>query len=403
MGNYPGQFLNLAPYLSKQGHKVVFLTESDNPQNIRLPGVNLCQFSESFRHGLANTATHQQAAFLRAQYVSSAIDQLSAQGFDVELIVVHGGNGYGLIPRSEENRHVKILLYVEWFFTPSTSQYLFRDYDLTSWSRCEVMNMPLLREMSLADAIVCPSNWQKQQFPIEFRSKITVIFDGIDQQRFTEATSGSRVQSLTLMGTSGDRVAIKSNDLILTYATRGMEPLRGFPEFMRAAAYAMQHIPCLKVIVAGEDRQAYSYPPSDQMSSWKNFMLDELQEELDLSRLFFPGLLPYQQLARLFHRSNLHCYFTRPYVVSWSFYQAVASKSALLINNFPGLEDVIQNPSSIYCIDINDQSMINTSIYRYLSSPDAAFKDLPLHLTPGLDLSSCLSQYARLLDALSNQ
>ena len=107
---------------------------------------------------------------------SSAINQLSENGFVVDLMVVHGGNGYGLLPRNDENQHVKVLLYVEWFFTPRTSKYLFRDYDLASWSRCEVMNMPLLREISLADAIVCPSNWQRQQFPVEYHSKITVIF-----------------------------------------------------------------------------------------------------------------------------------------------------------------------------------------------------------------------------------
>ena len=70
-------------------------------------------------------------------------------------------------------------------------------------------------------------------------------------------------------------------------------------------------------------------------------MINELQGQLDFSRLYFPGLLPYVQLAQLLRRTNLHCYFTRPYVVSWSFYQAVATKSALITNQFPGLEDVV--------------------------------------------------------------
>ena len=115
--------------------------------------------------------------------MSLAIRQLSQQGFDVDLVIAHGGKGYGLLPRSDI-ANVKLLLYVEWFFTSDTSQYLFRDYDSAAWSRCEVKNMPLLREMSLADAIVCPSNWQKQQFPPEYLSKITVIFDGIDHPCF---------------------------------------------------------------------------------------------------------------------------------------------------------------------------------------------------------------------------
>ena len=51
-GNFPGQFLHLAPYLVTQGHKVVFLTESDNSQALRLHGG--CNFfTESFRINLA--------------------------------------------------------------------------------------------------------------------------------------------------------------------------------------------------------------------------------------------------------------------------------------------------------------------------------------------------------------
>ena len=74
-----------------------------------------------------------------------------------------------------------------------------------------------------------------------------------------------------------------------------------------------------------------------------------------------------------------------------------------MINHFPGLEDVIEQPSSIDCVDIDDQAMINLFVCRYLSSPDAAFTDLPLSLMPGLDLSNCLSQYACLLDSLMNR
>ena len=44
-GNFPGQFLKLAPFLVRQlGGVAVFLSESDNPQNIKLDGVELVTF-----------------------------------------------------------------------------------------------------------------------------------------------------------------------------------------------------------------------------------------------------------------------------------------------------------------------------------------------------------------------
>ena len=100
-----------------------------------------------------------------------------------------------------------------------------------------------------------------------------------------------------------------------------MEPLRGFPEFMRAAAVAQQNYPNLQVVVFGKDRAAYSYPSPHGTGSWKSYMLEELKDQLDLNRLHFIGLLSYRELVQLFRRSNLHCYFTRPYVVSWSIFK----------------------------------------------------------------------------------
>ena len=43
--NFPGQFLDLAPYLARNvADRTVFLTESDNPQGIDLAGVKLVRF-----------------------------------------------------------------------------------------------------------------------------------------------------------------------------------------------------------------------------------------------------------------------------------------------------------------------------------------------------------------------
>ena len=45
-GNFPGQFKDVAPAMARRsGGRTVFLTQSDNPQNIRLPGVQLVRFA----------------------------------------------------------------------------------------------------------------------------------------------------------------------------------------------------------------------------------------------------------------------------------------------------------------------------------------------------------------------
>ena len=145
-----------------------------------------------------------------------------------------------------------------------------------------------------------------------------------------------------------------------------MEPLRGFPEFMRAAAVAQQHFPELQVVVFGNDRSAYSYESPHPSGSWKDYMLEELKDELDLDRLHFTGLLNYGELVQLFHRSDLHCYFTRPYVVSWGVFQAAACGARLLVNDFPGLDEVFADGPEFPPVDLDDQDDIKASVVKLL-------------------------------------
>ena len=94
-GNFPGQFLDLAPLLAqKAGGRTVFLTESENPQGIQLPGVELVRFG-CHRDGATMTATSicvvPSKRVLRGQAVLRALQQLQEQGFVPDVVIAHGG------------------------------------------------------------------------------------------------------------------------------------------------------------------------------------------------------------------------------------------------------------------------------------------------------------------------
>ena len=74
---------------------------------------------------------------------------------------------------------------------------------------------------------ICPTNWQKAQFPKEFHNKIQVIHDGIDTSYFAPDDN----VEFKIPNTD---IKLNKNDNVITYATRGMEEYRGFPEFMKA-------------------------------------------------------------------------------------------------------------------------------------------------------------------------
>jgi len=52
-------------------------------------------------------------------------------------------------------------------------------------------------------------------------------------------------------------------------------------------------------------------------------------------RVHFTGLLTYPDYRQLLWRSTLHCYFTRPYVTSWSLFEAVCLRSQACVERRP--------------------------------------------------------------------
>lgn len=395
--NFPGQFLNLAPFLaSSTGGRTVFLTQSDNPQNIRLQGVDVVRMQT---HREVSSSTHDylrqpEESVLRGQAVVKALDRLLQQGFQPDIVISHAGMGFGMYVKALLP-NVRLISYVEWFFKRETAQYLFADYQINHDLSVQTALWPLIHEMLQADDLVCPTSWQASQFPDPFRQRIQVIFDGVDLDLFQPKSSR---EVLTLSScSSGQQLTLSPFDRVMTYATRGMETLRGFPEFMRAAAVAQQNFPDLQVVIAGKDRLAYSYPSSHPSGSWKQQMLLELADQLDLKRLHFLGLLQYGELAQLMQRSDLYCYFTRPYVVSWSVFEAAACGARLLVNQFGGLDEVLAAPPLLPPVDLEDQEAINRAVLKGLAMPSSQIPQASL-LPSGMDLAAAQSSWLKLLN-----
>ena len=396
-GNFPGQFKDVAPILAANtSGKTYFLSLSDNPQSIVLPRVQFRQF-KLHRDVRPETHAYVQAAelaVLKGQAVLRALDQLQKQeDFIPDVVICHGGMGFGLFVKSLLPS-VRLISYMEWYFTPSNSKELILNPAIDDFCRLECRNIPILQEMAQADQLVCPTLWQRDQFPGFIKERIQVIFDGVDLDYFSP---GRPADPFVLRAESDAPLKFRSDQLLLTYGTRGMEPLRGFPEFMRAASVAQQTFPQLHVIIFGKDRAAYSYPSPHPSGSWKQYMLDELEGQLDLARLHFTGLLNYGELVQLFRRSDLHCYFTRPYVVSWGVFQAAACGARLLVNDFQGIDEVFDGKPLFTPVDLDNQEQVNASVINCLTARNESDS---AGLPSSLSLSSCIAQWIQLVRLL---
>ena len=173
-GNFPGQFKDIAPSLAaKCGGRTIFLTLSENPQGIVLPNVELRQF-KLHRDTTPDTHAYLQpaeAAVIRGQSVLRTLNQLfQKEDFVPDVVICHGGMGFGLYVKALMPE-VRLISYMEWYFKAENSKSLFENMTINDQMKLETRNTPLLQEMIQADDIVCPTQWQKSQFPLSFKIK----------------------------------------------------------------------------------------------------------------------------------------------------------------------------------------------------------------------------------------
>lgn len=331
--SFPGQFLHLAHYLGVNGHQVAFLTMRD--EEGELPGVRRFVYkpvrtpspkTHHYLRGLERAVLEGQAAYQTA-------DQLKRQGFVPDAIIGHSGWGStlymkDLFPTSS------LLCYFEWYYRAHGSDAEFGPQEhLSPDDECRIRtkNGPILLDLYSCDAGISPTYWQHSQFPSEYVRKIKVIHDGIN----TESCRPQPGKKLVLPQIGLDLSEAKE---IVTYVGRGMEPYRGFPQFMEAVAEVQRRRPHCHVVLVGGEGVFYGTPPA-QGQTWKDKMLAELP--LDHSRLHFTGYLNRPDFLTVLQASTVHVYLTRPFVLSWSALEAMSCGCALVASATPPVQEVI--------------------------------------------------------------
>jgi glycosyltransferase involved in cell wall biosynthesis len=92
--------------------------------------------------------------------------------------------------------------------------------------------------------------------------------------------------------------------------------MRALPDLMRARKD-------LKVVIIGGDGISYGSVPH-QGGTWREVMLAEVGKDIDMTRVVFPGRVPYATYLAALRRSDAHVYLTYPFVASWSMREALA-------------------------------------------------------------------------------
>lgn len=113
--------------------------------------------------------------------------------------------------------------------------------------RLRLKNLNNLLHFEIADAGISPTHWQASTFPEPFRSRISVIHDGID----TAALAPNPGVSLQLKSQQGQPIELTRANPVVTFVNRNLEPYRGYHTFMRALPTMLRENPEARFMVVG--------------------------------------------------------------------------------------------------------------------------------------------------------
>ena len=359
--NFPAQFRHLATVLAQDPkNQIVFGTMSKQGN---IPNVSKAIY-EPNREPSPQThpyVRNLESAVLQGQAVYRIAQQLKAQNFAPDIVYAHSGWGPGLFIKDVFPK-TKYYAYFEWFYHAHGSDADFNPddpLDADAEARIRVKNAAILLDLVSCDRALSPTQWQRQQFPKELQTKIKVLHDGVDTNFFHPIPNSKLVLPSINLDLSGV-------DEIITYVARGMEPYRGFPQFMQAVSEIFKRRPNCHVVVVGNDRVAYGKTLPDG-KTYKQLMLETL--DLDRSRLHFTGLLPYPDYLKVLQASSIHIYLTYPFVLSWSMLEAMATGCLILGSNTPPVTELIEEGKNGLLVDFYAPSQIADRVDEILNHP----------------------------------
>jgi glycosyltransferase involved in cell wall biosynthesis len=362
--NFPAQYRHLVRRLANRPENEVYFITQANANAMQgvtkivykpvLPAQSTCHpfaidVDRAIRTGLA---------------AAEACRALRGRGIRPDIVIGHNGWGEALFVK-DVFPDAPLLSYFEFFYHAHGVDVDF-DPEFASVfgdpARLRTRNAVNLMGFNAADWGHTATSWQRSLYPSEMRRRITAIHEGVDTTRVKpNPDAGCRLP--------GCARKLTRNDEVITYAARNLEPYRGFHVFMRALPEILRRRPRAHVIVVGGDGVSYGSPPPIG-ACYRDWLQQELRDDLDWARVHFLGQVPYETYLTVLQVSSAHVYLTYPFVLSWSFVEALACGCLVIGSKTAPVLEVLEHRVNGLLVDFFSADDLANRVDEVLDHPD---------------------------------
>jgi len=363
--NFPAQYLHLARHLAAvPRNRVYFITQSNRNQVARV--IKLIYESKHPR----NTGYHPYSeafdgAVRTGLAVAEVCRRLRRSGIVPDVLVGHCGWGETLFVK-DVFPDVPLLTNFEYFYHAVGADVGFdpefspsREDDS---SRLRVRNAVNRLSFAASDWGHTATAWQRSLFPAAMQARISLLHEGVDCAR-------ARPDPNAWLKLARDDLVLTRADEVVTYVARNLEPYRGFHVLMRALPEILRRRPRARVLIVGGDGSSYGAPPP-QGGSFRAMLLAELGDRLDLRRIHFLGRVPYEFFLNMLQVSSVHVYLSYPFVLSWSFLEALSTGCLVVGSATASVLEVLRDRVNGLTFDFFDGAALADRIDEVFTHPD---------------------------------
>ncbi|MGH7212336.1 MAG: glycosyltransferase, partial [Acetobacteraceae bacterium] len=188
---------------------------------------------------------------------------------------------------------------------------------------------------------------------------------------------------------------------LVTYVARDLEPYRGFHVIMRALPAILRARHDVRVILVGGD--GVSYGARLASGTWRDYLMGQVGNDLDLARVHFPGKIDYAAYLSMMQRSDAHVYLTYPFVASWSLREALACGCAVVASDTPPVHEFVSNGRTGLLVPFLEPRTLAARVLEVLEDGALAGRlrsAARRHAEAELSLDAHLAAYQRLIAGL---